>query len=110
MTRLHQNDPQSFPRDGSQAYHMSEVDYRRVIEDADQRGWRVTGVYHSHVEAGAYFSELDQEFVRQPLYPFPDAIHLVISVVGARIHEMGAFRYEPDEARFVGYPLEAGAP
>ena len=65
------------------------------------RGERVTCVYHSHVEAGAYFSEMDQDFAGQPLFPFPDADHLVVSVVGAKIVDQAIFRRAA--AGFVGH-------
>ena len=81
MTRLHQRDPVLYPRSGERAFHMNEVDLLRVIEEAEARQRLVTGVYHSHADAGAYFSELDQEYARQPGFPFPLAQHVVISVV-----------------------------
>ncbi|NIP98690.1 MAG: hypothetical protein GWO24_36890, partial [Akkermansiaceae bacterium] len=71
----------NFPRDGETAFYMNEGDYVRAIEHAREKGETITAVYHSHVGAGAYFSELDQAFANQQLFPFPDALHFVISVV-----------------------------
>ena len=92
MTRLHREDPVAFPRDGTEAFHMNEMDYLRIQEEAEELRLRVTGVYHSHVGVGAYFSELDQAFARQPLFPFPEADHVVISVVEQRVRDLGVFR------------------
>ncbi len=92
MTRLHRADPAAHPRDGTRAFYMSELDYLRVSEEAAPSGRVVTAVYHSHVGAGAYFSELDQDFARQPLFPFPDADHIVLAVFDRRVGEIGLFR------------------
>ncbi len=81
MTRLHREDPVRYPRDGTEAFHMHEPDYLQVVEQAEARGLSVTGIYHSHVGYGAYLSEMDQEYALQPLFPFPDADHIVLSLV-----------------------------
>jgi proteasome lid subunit RPN8/RPN11 len=107
MTKHHKNDPLNYPRDGAQAFHMSEVDYLEVVKRAEAEGRRVTGIYHSHVDAGAYFSELDQDFASQPLFPFPDVAHVVISIVDRQVQGAGAFRWVSDESRFEGRPVRA---
>jgi proteasome lid subunit RPN8/RPN11 len=101
MTLQHQRDPASYPRDGRQGFYMNEQDYLRAEDDAEARGERITCVYHSHVEAGAYFSEMDQDFAAQPLFPFPDADHLVVAVVGGKVVDQAIFRREA--AGFVGH-------
>lgn len=100
MTRHHQRDPAAFPRDGRQGFYMNEQDYLRAEDDATARGERITCVYHSHVDAGAYFSEMDQDFASEPLFPFPDADHLVVSVVGGKVVDQALFRR--DGAGFAG--------
>ncbi len=115
MNRHHRRDPFNYPRDARHAFHMRETDYQRVVREAEARGLHVTGIYHSHVDAEAYFSELDQEFASQPLFPFPDALHLVISVTGdgaspPLVVGLGAFRWLPDEGRFEGVPVQGVAP
>lgn len=102
MTRLHQQDPTSWPRDGKKAFHMNEIDYLRVRDRAEAEGRCVTGVYHSHVDAAAYFSELDLSYVLQPLFPFPDAQHLVVSVLEERVREVALFRRAPGTDHFEG--------
>lgn len=109
MTRLHQLDPATYPRDGTQGFYMNEQDYLCAEDDAAARGERITCVYHSHVEAGAYFSEMDQDFAGQPLFPFPEADHLVVAVVAGKIVDRALFRREPGAARFVGRAVVHGA-
>ena len=115
MNRHHRRDPFNHPRDARHAFHMREADYQRVVREAEARGLRVTAVYHSHVNADAYFSELDQDFASQPLFPFPDAAHVVVSVTGepggpAHVVGAGAFRYLPDELRFEGRVVRPAVP
>jgi proteasome lid subunit RPN8/RPN11 len=110
MTRLHQNDPERHPRDARHAFHMNPSDTLRVMNEAELRGERVHGVYHSHIGVEAYFSELDQEYALQELFPFPDCEHIVISLVDGEVKGTGAFRWRRDEHRFEGRRVEAEAP
>lgn len=91
MTRLHRRDPETHPRDGTQAFHMNEADMLRTLEEAEAKGQLVTGVYHSHTNAGSYFSEMDQDFVTRAGFPFPDAQHVVISVLDGMVRESAVF-------------------
>lgn len=91
MTQHHRNDPKRFPRDGRRAYWMNELDYQRVEDDARARGLAVTAIYHSHVGADAYLSELDMRFAAHAAFPFPDSDHFVVSIVDRRIGRIGAF-------------------
>jgi proteasome lid subunit RPN8/RPN11 len=109
MTRLHRTDPVAHPRDGRRAFYMSELDYLRVRDEAEAQGQCVTAVYHSHVGAGAYFSELDQRFADQPLFPFPQADHIVIALVEHKVQGLALFR-RARQGRFVGHALLVGEP
>jgi proteasome lid subunit RPN8/RPN11 len=110
MTRLHQRDPDAYPRDGRQAFHMNEADMLRVLEAAEAKGQLVTGVYHSHADAGPYFSEVDQEFARRPGFPFPEAQHIVISVLEGRVAESALFRRIDEPPGFEGRLLVGELP
>lgn len=88
---------------------MNEQDYLHAEDAAASRDERVTCVYHSHVDAGAYFSEMDQDFADQPLFPFPEAGHLVVAVVAGKIVDQAIFRRGPGSTRFVGRPVVYGA-
>lgn len=86
---------------------MSEVDYLEVVRQAESAGRFVTGIYHSHVDAEAYFSELDQDFASQPLFPFPGAVHFVVSIVEREIRGVGAFRRLSGQGGFEGRAVRA---
>ena len=98
MTLHHRRDPTAFPRDGGEAFHMNEQDYLLAEEEAETRGEMVTCVYHSHVGCGAYFSDLDPEFAEEPLFPFPAADHLVVSVIGGEVVDQALFQCHPSES------------
>ena len=110
MTLQHENDPVNYPRDGHEAYYMSEVDYLRALQDAEAQGEAVTAVYHSHVAAGIYLSEMDQNFADHALFPFPGAAQIVLAVGANAVDRvLGAGIFERDESGvFRGRPLEAG--
>jgi len=104
MTALHQKDPIAHPRDGRAAFYMSEHDYLKALEEAEAAGMSVTAVYHSHVGAGAYLSEMDLEYAAQPLFPFPDADQIVLPVYDRTVRQAAIFRRCAGE--FVGHPAE----
>lgn len=91
MTRLHREDPGAYPRDARSAYHMSERDVLKVAGEAERQGEAVTAVYHSHVGAGAYLSPTDLVYADNPLFPFPDADQIVISVFEHAVGEQALF-------------------
>ncbi len=106
MTMRHRTDPESHPRDGREAFYMSETDLMRALTDAESNGERVTGVYHSHVGADAYLSEMDQAYLSQELFPFPDAAQLVIGVLERKVSRVGIFE-RGEDGEFVGRTVEA---
>jgi proteasome lid subunit RPN8/RPN11 len=108
MTQRHLEDPEAFARDGRNAFYMSPLDYMRVHEKAEAEGDRVTVVYHSHVGAGAYLSEMDREHADSVLFPFPDADHIVVAVVDHKIDSVAYFRREPDRS-FAGRTIVSSA-
>ena len=108
MTARHQQDPTTHPRTGTEAFLMNEADYLRAQLDAEAAGERVTAVYHSHVGAGVYFSEMDQAFVNSPLFPFPEASHIVLSVWEHSVSGAGVFERDPASGTFAGALIEVG--
>ena len=106
MTLHHRNDPVRYPRDGSKAFHMNEVDYLNAQKQAEEQGLETCAVYHSHVGAGAYFSPMDQEFAEHELFPFPRAAHIVIAMWEGKATQFGIFERDADGTGFVGRRLE----
>ena len=107
---LHAKDPARHPRDARTAYYIDPRDLLRIA-DLERYGFAVAVIYHSHVDAGAYFSETDR---RQALVggepAYPEAAYVVTSVVAGRAEASAAFRWSLERRDFVPVDLEALTP
>jgi [CysO sulfur-carrier protein]-S-L-cysteine hydrolase len=104
---LHARDPGRHPRPARTAYYIAHEDLleisRRQVD-----GYEVRIIYHSHVDAGAYFSETDRRQALvdgQPTYP--GTTYVVVSVTGGRAEDVRAFRWAADRSDFVEVLLES---
>lgn len=107
QNELHARDPVRYPRDARTAYYIDPKDLLR-IGDLERQGFDVAVIYHSHVDAGAYFSETDRRQAvvgGEPAYP--GAVYVVTSVVRGVVDAVAAFRWDPDCRDFVGMELQA---
>jgi glutamate-1-semialdehyde 2,1-aminomutase len=107
---LHARDPQRYPRDARTAYHIADADRLRMLR-LENEGFATAVIYHSHVDAGAYFSPTDKRQALlngEPMYP--ETIYVVVSVVQGRVEAVHGFRWSAERADFVPVELSAGAP
>ena len=107
QNELHARDPGRHPRDARTAYYIDPKDLLR-IGDHEREGFEVAVIYHSHVDAGAYFSETDRRQAivgGEPAYP--GAVYVVTSVVRGVVDAVAAFRWDPGPRDFV--PMELSA-
>lgn len=102
MTQQHRLDPVTYPRTGEKAFLMNPHDYVEAQRQASQNGNRVTAVYHSHVGAGAYLSEMDLEYAENEFFPFPESDQLVVAVLDSKVAGIGVFRRKDFNAPFQG--------
>ena len=108
MTKMHLDNPTTFPRDSLHAYYMSEIEYQQAIEEAESKSEFVAAIYHSHVGQGCYLSEDDLAFAVHPLFPFPAASQIVVSILDEHVTEVGIFeRVGANPDQFLGRRLEA---
>jgi len=103
MNLRHHEDPQSFPRDNRSGFWMNEADMQRALTEAEADGLRVVAVYHSHVDADAYLSELDLEYIEPGL--FPEACQLVIAISEGGVKRVALFAREAAGQPFRGHPV-----
>ena len=101
---LHAQDPARHPRDARTAYHIDPQDLLKVGR-LEGEGFAVAVIYHSHIDAGAYFSETDRRqalFGDEPMYP--EATYIVASVRGGAsapaVDDTAAFRWDPARRDF----------
>jgi proteasome lid subunit RPN8/RPN11 len=97
---LHARDPQTYPRTSATAYSLSAEDV--FFLDRSQRSERpVLVLYHSHNDAGAYFSAEDKAFALfagEPAYPVD---YLVVDVTEGHAREARVFRFDSGRADFL---------
>jgi len=102
--RYHERDPERFPRTSRDGYLMDPRAQLAVLEDLAARGGEVAAVWHSHVEAGAYFSAKDRaDAVVDGVQQVPGAEYLVFGVRGGRVAEARRYRYQDGD--FLGSDL-----
>jgi proteasome lid subunit RPN8/RPN11 len=105
QNELHGKDPSRHPRDARIAYHMDPVDLLRIAR-LEGDGYRVRTIYHSHIDAGAYFSQTDKQnalALGEPLYP--EAAYVVLAVVEGKVEAAAAFAWNPAAKDFL--PLDS---
>ena len=102
MTQQHRIDPVTYPRTGKKAFFMNPLDYVEAQRQSGENGNRITAVYHSHVGAGAYLSEMDLEYAENEFFPFPESDQLVVAVLGSKVAGIGLFRRTDFNAPFRG--------
>ena len=101
QNELHARDPVRYTRDARTAYYIDPKDLLR-IGDLERDGFDVDVIYHSHIDAGAYFSETDRRQALvggQPAYPA--AVYIVTSVMAGRVGAIAAFRWDAGRRDFV---------
>lgn len=103
----HARDSQNFPRTSATAYFIDPRDLLRVEREARQNECEMRAIYHSHVNAGAYFSEEDQRMALSEGEPaYPGVAYLVVSVKESRAGEAALFCWDPQTRVFLKTPLE----
>ena len=105
---LHAKDPERFPRTSRTAYYIAHGDLLEIGR-RESEGFEVRVIYHSHVDAGAYFSETDRRNAMVDGSPaYPQATYVVVAVAESRVAETRAHRFSADRQDFVEIPLEVG--
>ena len=92
--KYHGKDPVTYPRNNRTAYLFSPMEFQRLSEAADLRSARLSCIFHSHCDVGAYFSAEDIAMAApegQPL--FPDTAYLVVAVDRGQTTKALLFRW-----------------
>jgi proteasome lid subunit RPN8/RPN11 len=101
---LHAKDPERHPRDSRTAYFIDPKDLL-AIGRREGQGYSVAVIYHSHIDAGAYFSATDKRNALidgEPAYP--EAVYVVVSVVEGKVVDAQAFVWASATRDFVASP------
>ena len=99
---LHARDPKEYPRTSREAYDIDRNERERIFSDAAAKGEQVVCFYHSHIDCGAYFSQMDREVLTVFGEPeFPEAVHVVVSVRDRQVKEIAGYRWDGATQNFV---------
>jgi proteasome lid subunit RPN8/RPN11 len=93
--RYHAQDPARFPRTSRTAYLFDPKEWMAIQDEADQRGTHVVCVFHSHGDAGAYFSEEDRVMAAPDGEPvLPGVAYLVVAVDQGKATAAKLYRWQ----------------
>lgn len=98
----HALDPAAFPRDARTAYFMEPRDLLRIQREIREKEWEFRVIYHSHVDAGAYFSEEDERVALSEGRPaYPGVTYLVVSTKRSKAEEAALFDWDEKSQQFI---------
>ena len=93
--RLHAMDPVEYPRTSRDYFAMNEAKIARAVREAAAQGERWLGIFHSHIDCGAYFSREDKLNAAPGDVPvYPELYQTVIDCRPGRIVEARSFRWD----------------
>src|SRR5690606_16232164 len=104
--KYHALDPERFPRTSRTYFKINELRAARAFESGERAGRPIKVIYHSHCDAGAYFSDEDAAtFASGQQLMWPCAF-LVVSVVEGEVRDRKLWVHEPGTDGFVEAALE----
>ncbi len=80
-------------------YAMSPQDWLRYEDEAENRGLRLLGYYHSHPDSPAIPSEYDRA------HALPNFVYLITTIQAGQAGEMRAWQLQYDRSAFAEMPL-----
>ena len=104
--KYHRLDPETFPRTSKTYFKINELKAARAFDAGDAAGRPIKVIYHSHCDAGAYFSEEDAAtFASEGQLMWPCAF-LVVSVVGGEVKDRKLWVHTPGTNDFAESRLD----
>ncbi len=106
--KYHAMDPEQFPRTSKTYFRLNPMKAMRTLDEASAKGRPLKVIYHSHCDAGAYFSGEDSAtFAQGEMLMWPCAF-LVVSVVDGAVKEHKLWVHEVGTNNFVEAPIRIG--
>jgi len=98
--KYHALDPVTFPRTSNTYFKINELRAARTFDQGQENGRPVKVIYHSHCDAGAYFSAEDAAtFANGGQLMWPCA-YIVVSVMDGRVAERRLWVHVPGTNAF----------
>ena len=93
--KIHKLDPETFPRTARTYFKINELRAARAFDQGEKSGDPIKVIYHSHCDAGAYFSAEDAAtFSSEGTLMWPCAF-IVVSVQDGRVAETKLWIHKP---------------
>jgi len=103
--KMHARFPAQFPRTSSTYFWIDGLRAQRAIDHGEQTGRPIKVIYHSHCDAGAYFSAEDAAtFAADNMLLVPCAF-IVVSVMEGKLVDTKLWVHVPDSNDFRESPL-----
>ena len=103
--KYHRLDPETFPRTSTTYFKINELRAARAFESGEKSGQPIKVIYHSHCDAGAYFSAEDAAtFATDNTLMWPCAF-IVVSVMAGKIADRKLWVHKPGTNDFVASSL-----
>lgn len=118
--KLHQRDPETYFRTGRTYFEFNTFKFEKAVAASAKEGRPVKVLYHSHVDAGAYFSPTDKAAMSMgtmpeveggavtigpgPAYPLA---FLVVSIAGGAVQDRKLYIWDEAARDFItsGYSV-----
>ena len=98
--KFHKLDPQTFPRTARTYFKINELRAARAFEQGEKAQEPIKVIYHSHCDAGAYFSAEDAAtFASDNTLMWPCAF-IVVSVLEGRVADTKLWVHVPGTNEF----------
>ncbi len=111
QNEFHERDPETYTRTARRAYLIEPFEFERILREAREKGEILRGIFHSHPDEDAYFSQEDKDaavpFGDRP--SFPNAEHIVMSVREGEVRGYKVFRWDSGAEDFVEADLVVAA-
>jgi proteasome lid subunit RPN8/RPN11 len=93
--KYHKLDPDTFPRTSRTYFKINELRAAKAFDEGDKSGRPIKVIYHSHCDAGAYFSQEDAATFASGLQLMWPCAFIVVSVQGGRVAERKLWVHVP---------------
>jgi proteasome lid subunit RPN8/RPN11 len=104
--KYHKLDPERFPRTARTYFKINELRAARAFEAGEKNARPIKVIYHSHCDAGAYFSAEDAAtFASEGQLMWPCAF-IVVSVIDGAVVDRKLWVHAPGTNNFVESSLE----
>ncbi len=100
--QFHTLDPKNFPRTSGAAYFIEPKELLSIQKESRLAKEEIRVIYHSHIDAGAYFSEEDARVAAPNGEPaYPNVHYLVVSVTKGKVADSKIFHWDGVKKGFI---------